>query len=142
EPRRDPVGADPRAICRREVRVAGPRSRGLTRKSGALGRRERRAVEELRAPLGRSADRLAPPPARDRRVIAREEDRGDATTLVLDRPRVLRTLEESPGVGLVLERLALDDARATPGHRVDHDHRTEPSDGVPEVPDREPRVNV
>src|SRR5207249_437950 len=82
------------------------------------GRRERRAVQELRAPLGRSTDRLAPPPARDRRVIAREEDRGDATTLVLDRPRVLGTLEQPLGVGFALERFALDDAGDKPGHRV------------------------
>ena len=75
-------------------------------------------------------------------MVAGEEDRGDATTLVLDRPRVLRTLEESLGVGLVLERLALDDAGYKPGHRVDHDHRRELSAGEHEVADRELFVNV
>src|SRR5262245_47065827 len=73
---------------------------------GAIGVVERGVREEVRPRRERRAQRLLPAPARDRGVVAGEEDVRDAQPAELLGARVLRVLEE-PAAERVLERGAL-----------------------------------
>src|SRR5439155_9115271 len=75
-------------------------------------------------------------------MISRQQHRRDATALMLHRPGVVRTLQETLGVRLVSERCRLDDARDEASHRIDHDHRCQLAAGQHEVADRKLLVDV
>src|SRR5207302_8810519 len=118
--------------------AAAPRAR----QSRSLRRREARAIEELGPALGGATDGLGPAPPRNRRMVAREQYRRHAASLVVHGPRVLRALEPPVGVGLVGEPFRLDHVRDEPRNRVDHDHRGELATGEYEVPYRELLVHL
>src|SRR5438477_3805762 len=142
ETRRDPVGADPGAVGRFQVGVGHPIADRWPRQPGSLGRRKAGSREQVRAALRGAADRFGTSPPRDRGVIARKQHRRDTTALVLDRPRVVRTFEETFGVRLVRKRGRLDHVGDEAGHRIDHDHGRKLSAGQHEVADRELLVDL
>src|SRR5262249_52447992 len=101
-PRRPPPSS--RAPARSLAAAAAGAARPFDRadEAAVLGR-EIGALEQLRPPLERALERLLAPPARDRGVIAGEQDLRHRPAAVVGRPRVVRRVEEAR-----VERVALD----------------------------------
>src|SRR5690606_23013043 len=59
-------------------------------------------LEQVRPPLEGAQQRLPPPPARDLGMVARQQHLRHRAQRVLDRPRVVRAVEQSVGLEAVL----------------------------------------
>src|SRR5438477_6565498 len=142
EARRDAIRAHAGAVGSFQVGVRDRLADLRSRQPGSLGRGKAGWVEQVGTGLGRPTDGFRGWPPRDRRVISRKQHCRDATALMLHRPGVVRTLQETLGVRLVSERCRLDDARDEASHRIDHDHRRQLAPGQDEVADRKLLIDV
>src|SRR2546422_8956805 len=98
---------------------------------------EGRPLQQLRPRPPRAVQRLRPPPARDARVIAREQHRRHPRAAELLGARVLRRLQQAVGERLALGRaLASEHAGEPAHHRVRHDERRRSEEHTSELQSR------
>ena len=108
-------------IARRSARHPG-RAEGLQQDPVLF--RQAGLVQQVRAPQPGPAQRLHPPPARDFGVVAGQQYLGNRAQFVLDRPGVVRTVEQAIGPkAVLLARIGVvQGAFLQPGHGIDQ-HR-------------------